>query len=183
MTSFYPDSLYKEDNPASFYAPAKAMGLPALCEGAFYETDDSVIHMLLRVTGKDWKGKLWLTESKDNGAHWSRPVESGFTDNDSKFHLGRLPNGLFYYVGIPDTLHHYARTPLVLATSRDGKRFDRHYIIASQPYQLQQEGLWKGGQYGYPHSFIKGLYMYIIISRQKEAIEVLRFNINQLSPH
>ncbi|HEU4607660.1 MAG TPA: exo-alpha-sialidase [Chitinophagaceae bacterium] len=183
MTSFYPDSLYKEDNPASFYAPAKAMGLPALCEGAFYETDDSVIQMLLRVTGKDWKGKLWLTESKDNGAHWSRPVESGFTDNDSKFHLGRLPNGLFYYVGIPDTLHHYARTPLVLATSRDGKRFDRHYIIASQPYQLQQEGLWKGGQYGYPHSFIKGRYMYIIISRQKEAIEVLRFNINQLSPH
>lgn len=180
MTSFYPDSLYREDNPATFYAPAAQSGLPPLCEGSFFQTDDQVLHMLLRVTGKGWKGRLWLTESRDRGAHWSFPVETAFTDNDSKFHFGRLPDKRFYYVGIPDTLHHYARTPLVLSLSRDGQLFDHDYIIADQPYTLKKEGLWKGGQYGYPHTMIHKGYMYVIISRQKEAVELIRFKLRQL---
>ncbi len=180
MSSFYADSLYKEDNPATFYAPAEKNHLPPLCEGSFFQTDDGIIHMLLRVTGKGWKGKLWLTESKDDGVHWSFPIETNFTDNDSKFHFGRLPDDRFYYMGIPDTLHHYARTPLVLSISKDGKSFDKNYIIADLPYKLMEEGLWKGGQYGYPHTMVYKNYMYVIISRQKEAIEVIRFNLNQL---
>lgn len=180
MSSFYPDTLYREDNPATFYDPAAKMGLPPLCEGSFFQTDDGRLHMLLRVTGKGWKGRLWLTESRDRGEHWSLPVETAFTDNDSKFHFGRLPDGRFYYAGIPDTLHHYARTPLVLAISTDGVSFDKQYIIADQPYVLKKEGLWKGGQYGYPHTLVDGEYLYVIISRQKEAIEVLRFKLSQL---
>ncbi len=180
MSSFYADSLYKEDNPATFYQPAAAMHLPPLCEGSFYQTDDRVLHMLLRVTGKGWKGRLWLTESGDNGESWSPPAETRFTDNDSKFHFGRLPDGRFYYAGIPDTLHHYARTPLVAATSQDGYFFDKQYIVADEPYTLQQEGLWKGGQYGYPHTMVYKGYLYIIISRQKEAVEIIRLRTNQL---
>jgi|SRR5579871_2172231 len=181
MNSFYNDSLYIEDNPATFYSPAEKMNLPPLCEGSFFQTQDNMLHMLLRVTGDGWKGKLWLTESKDNGKHWSFPVETNFTDNDSKFHFGKLPDGRFYYAGIPDTLHHYARTPLVAAVSKDGKFFDEQYIVADEPYTLKKEGLWKGGQYGYPHTIIYNGMMYIIISRQKEAIEVIRFDIKQLT--
>jgi len=180
MSSFYPDSLYQEDNPATFYAPAGKMGLPPLCEGSFFQTDNGMLHMLLRVTGKGWKGRLWLTESKDRGGHWCVPAETAFTDNDSKFHFGRLPDGRFYYVGIPDTLHHYARMPLVLALSKDGISFDKQYIIAEQPYTLKKEGLWKGGQYGYPHTLVNGGFLYVIVSRQKEAIEILRFRLDQL---
>ncbi|MGH2646598.1 MAG: exo-alpha-sialidase [Ginsengibacter sp.] len=180
MSSIYADTLYKEDNPATFYEPAEKNNLPPLCEGSFYQTDDGVIHMLLRVTGKGWKGRLWLTESKDNGVHWSFPAETEFTDNDSKFHFGRLSDKRFYYVGIPDTLHHYARTPLVLSISDDGKVFNKNYIIADQPYKLKKEGLYKGGQYGYPHTMVYKDYMYVIISRVKEAIEVLRFKLDQL---
>ncbi|HEY5406050.1 MAG TPA: exo-alpha-sialidase [Ginsengibacter sp.] len=180
MSSFYADSLYSQDNSATFYAPAEKNNLPPLCEGSFFQTDDNIIHMLLRVTGKGWKGRLWLTESKDNGTHWSFPVETKFTDNDSKFHFGRLPDKRFYYVGIPDTIHHYARTPLVLSLSKNGKLFGKNYIIADQPYTLRKEGLYKDGQYGYPHTIIYGGYMYIIISRVKEAIEVIRFKLDQL---
>ena len=159
MSSFYPDSLYKEDNPGTFYAPAEKEGLPPLCEGSFYQTDDSILHMLLRVTGKGWKGKLWLTESQDDGQKWSFPTETLFTDNDSKFHFGRLPGGKFYYVGIPDTVHHYARTPLVLSTSADGKVFNQSYLVANDVYHMKQVGLYKGGQFGYPHTFISDDYL------------------------
>ncbi|WP_428329777.1 exo-alpha-sialidase [Mucilaginibacter sp.] len=180
MSSFYPDSLYTQDNSATFYKPAEKLGLPPLCEGSFFQTDDAVLHMLLRVTGKGWKGKLWLTESRDNGSIWSKPNETNFSDNDSKFHFGRLPDKRYYYVGIPDTLHHYDRNPLVLAIAADGKYFNKQYIIADELYQLKQKGLWKGGQYGYPHTTISNGYMYVIISRQKESIEVIRFKLNQL---
>lgn len=181
MSSIYPAGWYKEDNPATFYAPAEKAGYPPLCEGAFYQTDDNVIHMLMRVTGKGWKGKLWQTESRDNGKSWTAPIESGFPDNDSKFHFGRLPDKRFYYVGIPDTLNHYARCPLVISVSTDGKNFAKHFIIADELYKLKKEGLWKGGQYGYPLTFIRDNYMYVIVSRQKEAIEILRFDVRQLN--
>ncbi|NOW98993.1 exo-alpha-sialidase [Mucilaginibacter sp. SG564] len=181
LSSFYPDSLYTQDNSSAFYAPAAKLGLPPLCEGSFFETDNRVLHMLLRVTGKGWKGRLWLTESKYNGQSWSRPVETAFSDNDSKFHFGRLPDKRFYYVGIPDTLHHYDRNPLVLSLSKNGEAFDKNYIIADELYHLKKEGLWKGGQYGYPHTIIYKGYMYVIISRQKEAIETLRFSLDQLN--
>jgi len=180
LSSFYPDSLYTQDNSAAFYAPAARLGLPPLCEGSFFETDDHILHMLLRVTGKGWKGRLWLTESKDNGQSWSRPVETNFSDNDSKFHFGRLPDKRFYYVGIPDTLHHYDRNPLVLSLSKNGEAFNKNYIIADELYHLKKEGLWKGGQYGYPHTIVYNGFMYVIISRQKEAIETLRFSLDQL---
>jgi hypothetical protein len=180
MSSFYPDSLYTQDNSATFYKPAEQSGLPPLCEGSFFQTDDGVIHMMLRVTGKGWKGRLWLTESKDEGITWSGPVETRFSDNDSKFHFGRLPDKRYYYVGIPDTLHHYDRNPLVLALSADGKYFNKQYIIADEPYRLKKAGLYKGGQYGYPHTMVYNGRMYVIISRQKEAIELIRFKMDQL---
>ena len=161
--------------------PLKNGICPRYAKVLFFQTDDGVLHNLLRVTGKGWKGRLWLTESKNNGDTWSVPVETSFTDNDSKFHFGVLPDKQFYYVGIPDTLHHYERNPLVLAVSKDGKDFDRQYIIANSNYQLKKEGLWKGGQYGYPHTLIHDGYMYVIVSRQKEAIEILRFKLNQLN--
>ncbi|MEB0263333.1 MULTISPECIES: exo-alpha-sialidase [unclassified Mucilaginibacter] len=151
-----------------------------MCEGSFYQTDNKVLHILLRVTGKGWKGRLWLTESANDGVTWSRPVETDFSDNDSKFQLGRLPDKRFYYVGIPDTLHHYDCNPLVSSLSADGKQFNKNYIIANELYHLKQEGLSKGGQYGYPVSTLYNGEMYVIISRQKESVEFLRFKLNQL---
>ncbi|MFM2359980.1 MAG: hypothetical protein RLY16_1973, partial [Bacteroidota bacterium] len=181
LTSIYPRFLYKEDNPATFYSPAEKQGFPPLCEASVFQTKNGVLHALFRVTGKGWQGKLWQAESLDNAITWTRPIETNFTDNDSKFHLGQLPNGNFYYVGIPDTLQHYNRNPLILSVSKNGLTFNQHYVIANSLYQLKKEGLWKGGQYGYPNTFIHEGWMYVIISRQKEAIEVIRFKLNQIN--
>ena len=147
----------------------------APCEASFYQTDDGVIHMLLRNGVKEIPHRLWLTESRDNGLTWSAPVPTGFSDANSKFHFGRLPDGRFYYVGNP--LWH--RTPLVLSMSSDGVHFNQHYILAEAHRELRKTG----DEYGYPaypHSIVHDGYLYVIVSRDKNKIEVLRVALSEL---
>jgi hypothetical protein len=180
MTGIYPKDMAAtiKDDPASFREVAKTQGWSAaLCEGSFYQTDDGVLHMLLRNTAKQNARRLWLTESRDNGATWSAPVETEFSDTNTKFHFGRLPDGRFYYIGNPVGR---GRTPLALSLSRDGVRFDRHFILGDTHYEMRRQGRWKGGEYGYPHSIIHDGRLYVIVSRQKEAVEVLRVALSDL---
>jgi hypothetical protein len=177
LTGIYPASMAPtiKDDPASFWEVAKRQDWPvALCEGSFYQTEDGVLHMLLR----SMKPHLWLTESRDNGRTWSAPVETDFSDTNAKFRFGRLPDGRFYYVGNPIGR---GRTPLILSLSRDGVKFDRHFLLGDTAYKQQRPGRSKGGQYGYPHTLIHDGYLYVIVSRQKEGIEVLRVALAKLS--
>jgi len=183
MTGIYPADMAKTifDDSESFWAVQKRMGWPAgLCEGSFYQTDDGVLHMLLRTTGAGYAGKLWLAESTDNGTTWSAPHEIAFSDNNTKFHFGRLPDGRFYYVGSPDASPRGARNPLVLSLSNDGVRFCQHHIIADEEYVQKAAGRHKGGLYGYPHTMVHGGYLYVICSLRKEAVTVLRFPLSAL---
>jgi predicted neuraminidase len=180
MTGIYPKEMAAtiKDDPTSFHEVAQKQGWSAhLCEGSFYQTDDGVLHMLLRNTGKTNARCLWLTESRDNGATWSAPVETEFSDTNAKFHFGRLPDKRFYYVGNPVGRD---RTPLVLSLSRDGVMFDRHFILGDTHYEQRKPGHAKGGQYGYPHTLIHDGYLYVIVSRRKEAVEVLRVSLAEL---
>ena len=112
MTGIYPEDMAATifDDSEAFWKVQARMGWPAgLCEGSFYQTDNGVLHMLLRTTGPGYAGKLWDTESRDDGTTWSSPVETVFTDNNTKFHFGRLPDGVgrptagrYFYVGCPD---------------------------------------------------------------------------------
>ena len=171
----YPPDMAAElfDDSAGFWLVKERQGWPCgLCEGSFYQTDDGVLHMLLR-SGTE---RLWVTESADDGESWSPPVATGFTDNGTKFHFGRLPDGRFYYVGCPDPQPRGARCPLVLSLSEDGVLFDRHWVLAdgTTPYRQRRPGLHKGGEYGYPHTLLADGYLCAIVSRQKEGVEVLR---------
>ncbi len=180
MTGIYPDDMAAtiKDDPSSFWDVAKHQGWSAaLCEGSFYQTDDGVLHMLLRNTGRPNAHRLWLTESRDDGATWSHPVETEFSDTNAKFHFGRLPDGRFYYVGNPIGGN---RTPLVLSLSRDGVHFNHHFILGDTHYQKRRPGGSKGGEYGYPHTLIHDGRLYVIVSRQKEAVEVLRVALSEL---
>jgi hypothetical protein len=180
MTGIYPVGMAAtiKDDPASFGEVAREQGWPAaLCEGSFYQTDDRVLHMLLRNAGRPQGYRLWLTESRDDGATWSAPVETAFSDTNAKFRFGRLPDGRFYYVGNPVGS---GRTPLVLSLSRDGVRFDQHYILGDEDYERRQPGRGKNGEYGYPHSLVHNGCLHVIISRQKEAVQVLRVALSDL---
>lgn len=176
-------NFYYSDDPTGLSGWTLATNAPflpgqsaSLVEGAILEHNDS-IYTLFRDAGKRW---LWQESSK-NGSAWSSPVRSAFTNDDTKAHFGKLPNGKYYYVGTPDTLAFGNRTPLVLSVSDDGFSFNKHYIIANDFYQVQySSGRAKGGQFGYPYSIIKDDSLYVVVSRRKEKIEVLRFALSQL---
>ena len=173
MTGIYPPEMACTvyDDSDGFWIVKKQAGWPVgLCEGSFYQTDDGVLHMLLR-SGTE---RLWLTESRDDGASWSTPCETDFTDNVTKFHFGRLPDGRFYYVGCPDPEPRWRRRPLVLSLSEDGVRFERHSVLGDERYESKRAGMHKGGEYGYPHTMLHEGDLYVIVSRQKEGVEVLR---------
>lgn len=180
MAGLYPKEMAAtiKDDPDSFHEVARRQGWTAdLCEGSFYQTDDGVLHMLLRNTAKTKARRLWVTESRDDGVTWSAPVETQFSDTNAKFHFGRLPDGRFYYVGNPVG---GGRTPLALSLSRDGVSFDRHFILGDTHYEQRRKGRWKGGEYGYPHTLIRDGFLHAIVSRQKEAVEVLRVALSEL---
>ena len=59
--------------------------------------------------------------------------------------------------------------------------FNKRYIIRDETdYQMQQSGIAKGGSFAYPTTLIKDGYMYIIYSKQKEIIEVTKFDLGQI---
>ena len=181
MSGIYPASLEPfHDNPTTFWESAKVQSMANLCEGAFYQTDDKVLHMLLRATSLDKSAEsiLWETQSTDNGKTWSTPAKTSFSNTDAKVHFGRLPDGRYYGIGNP-IVKERLRTPLVLSTSKDGVRFDRHYILGETPYLKRFEGAFKGGDYSYPHTFRDDKNLYVIVARQKEAIEVIEVALSE----
>ena len=156
------------------------------CEGSFFQTDDGVIHMMLRNqyprTGASCKtgSLLGVTESHDNGETWSEPMISDYTDTICRFHFGRLPDGRFFGLSDPDP-ESTGRTPMVLALSEDGVRFDRHFILGDEVNRPpKQRGLGKGGRYGYPYLHLMGQDAFAIYSVAKEDIAVARFNLTDL---
>jgi hypothetical protein len=148
---------------------------PALVEGTIIEQEDHTILCMLRSVTAGYKNFNWQMKSVDNGKSFSVPVKTNFTDNNSKSHLGRLPNGEYYYVGTPDTTAKTSvRTPLVLSLSTDGIHFDRNYIIGNNSYVLKYPGQYKSGQYGYPDATVHGGYLYVFASKIKEQMELIR---------
>ncbi len=165
------------DDSESIHRVTRHFGWNAglICEGSFYQTDDGVLHMLLRSNTE----RLWHSESRDDGVTWSEPAPTDYSDDSSKFHTGRLPDGRFYCVSNAKTGS--GRRPLDLYLSEDGESFDRHIVLRDEPYAMQFEGLYKGGQYGYPHSLVHDGALYVIYSKQKEAIEVTKLDLRRLS--
>ena len=149
-------------------------GAELLTESSFFQTDDGVIHLMLR-TNTDY---LWCSESYDDGVTWTEPYPTNFTDCWAKFQFGRLPDGRFFYLGnpVPDS----GRNPLVLSLSENGTDFSDWYLLQTEGYRQQFPGLYKSGVYGYPHGIVEGDSLYVIYSKHKEAIDVMRISLADL---
>ena len=146
-----------------------------VCEGSFYQTDDNVLHMLLR-TNTD---RLLCTESRDDGVTWCPPYKTDFETDAGKFHFGRLQDGRFYAVG-NFSFNGYLRNPLHLCLSSDGESFSSFYVLRDEPHTVFCDDFRKGGLYGYPHSLVHNGYLYVIYSKHKEDIEITRVRLDDI---
>ena len=149
-------------------------GAVELCEADAYQTDDGVLHLLMRSETQ----YLWHTQSYDDGETWSDAYPTKFTNDFSKFDAGRLPDGRYYIVS--NTVRGSNRCPLTICLSDDGYNFNKEYIILDEKIDLIKEGLGKGGVYGYPTCTIVNDYFYVAYSVNKEKIEVARFKLSEL---
>lgn len=171
------DAKQFPDDSAGIEAVRAYTGRPvSLCEGAFVQTQDENIYMLLR-SGTD---RLWATCSRDDGETWSEPEPTDFTDNRTKFALGQLPNGLYYYVGTPDPFPPRTRHVLALSLSKDGLDYTTHYLLQDDQYKAKFIGLDKNGIYGYPKTLVHEGYLYITVSVCKESIIAMRVPLSEL---
>ncbi len=155
---------------------ALSNGAVQLCEANWYQTDDYVIHLLMRSNS----GYLWHSESYDNGESWSAVYPTNFTDDNTMCYFGTLPDGRYYYIGSPLYSGSNNRAPLMMCISEDGYNFSEQYIICDEDYELLQNGYAKGGTYGYPECIIYDGYLYMIYSLGKEIMQVTRINLDDI---
>lgn len=157
--------------------PSETVGsgeVSLITEGAVYQLDNGILRMLFRTDA----GVLYCSESYDDGMNWTCPYPTNFVSDTSKFAIGRLNNGTYFWIGNPDGDND--RTPLSVCLSKDGVNFDRRYIIRDETYDLKFSGLYKGGVYGYPSYLVDDGYLYIIYSKHKESIEVTKILLADL---
>ena len=151
-------------------------------EASFFETADGVLHMMLR---NENNTRMGVSESRDDGATWSRPVQTAFTNSVSRSQFGRLPDGRWFCVNCPTPPAAGAapstrtpRTPAVLALSEDGVVFDRHYVFGDDVQGTPRlPGYLKHGRYGYPFLLALGDHAVVVYSTNKEDINVARFRL------
>lgn len=171
------------DDPEGFGKACSSRHDPRrYCEASFFQTDDGKLHMMLRtlpLPGNKHEGLLAVTQSTDDGATWSEPRMTGYTDCSCRFQFGRLPDGRFFGLSCPNPRG--GRTPLVLALSNDGVSFDRHFVLGRHPSEKPRiPGGAKGGAYGYPTCDVFHGTMYIVYSRIKEDIYFMKLPLSQL---
>ncbi len=180
LSGIYPkdmDTSRFVDDSAGIELVKEYTGRPvSLCEGSFIQTDDHVIHMMLR-SGTDYQ---WVSESYDDGESWTEPEPTLFTDNRTKSQFGRLPDGTYFYVGTPDPFPPRTRHVLALYLSKNGLNYDRHYLLQDAQYKAKFVGLDKNGIYGYPKTWIHDGYLYITVSICKESIIAMRVLLDDL---
>ena len=121
------------------------------------------------------------SESCDAGETWTDPAFTGMPDSRAKQSAGNLPDGAAFLVNAPraDKL----RNPLVITLSRDGRLFNRAWLLRG-PADLQPlrfEGLYKRPGYHYPKTVIWKDYLYVGYATNKEDVELTRVPLSSLS--
>lgn len=166
------------DDSESFYAVSEGLGIETVvCEADIFEKDDGTYISLFRSQKKGFFGLLYASTSKDLRS-WSLPKKTAFSNDTSKFSVGRLKDGRFFYIG--NALVGGGRNPLVLSLSADGENFTEHFVLGEDKPPIRYRGFAKGGTYGYPYAFEDDGFFYAIYSINKEDVGACRVKISEL---
>ena len=146
-------------------------------EPSWYYRSDGAVVMIFRDQQSSFK-KL-ASVSYDRGETWSKPVITDMPDSRAKQCAGNLPDGTAYQVNNPSG--NKTRYPLMIILSKDGKYFDKAFLLRSGGEDLQPmcyEGKYKRVGYSYPKSVLWDGYLYVSYATNKEDVEVTRVKID-----
>lgn len=161
------------DDSEAFHAAADEAKMPShVCECDLIERDGRYTALFRNQNG-GVANVLYASESED-GVRWEKPVPTMFSNYTSKFSVGRLPDGRYYYVGNPLRGN---REPLVLSLSENGTDFTRHYLLREGDPPLRFAGFAKSGRFAYPCTFADEKYLYVSYTQNKEDVHLLRLEL------
>ena len=108
------------------------------------------------------------------------PAVTNMPDARAKQSAGNLPDGTAFLVNAPNA--DKVRIPLAVTLSRDGRRFERAFLLRGhadlQP--LRYEGRYKRAGYHYPKSVIWKEHLYVGYATNKEDVELTRVALRSL---
>lgn len=160
--------------PTQYRASLARGNLSLLTEASWYQTDDYIIHQMLR----SHDGYVWMSESYDNGKTWTEAYPTNFTSDTTMANFGRLPDGRYYFVGSPTMGS--GRYPISLYVSKDGYNFSTAYTLRDEKYTAKDYNWTKAGAFAYPEVLINGEYMYVIHSQYKEKMTLTRVKLSNI---
>ena len=143
----------------------------------FYQSDGNIV-MIFRDQAGSFK--VLASISKDNGETWTTPAITNMPDSRAKQCAGNLPNGTAYMVNNPSG--NKSRIPLTITLSKDGKYFNKAFLLRSskdlQPMKF--EGKYKREGFSYPKSVIWKEHLYVSYATNKEDVEITRIPIKNV---
>ncbi len=180
-------SPYYTDNPGGTngWRKGKMENLPfnghvsRELEPSWFLRGDGKIVMIFR-DQKSSFSKL-ASMSDDRGETWSVPVLTNMPDSRSKQCAGNLFDGTAFMINNPN--NNKSRIPLVITLSRDGKYFNRAYLLRGGGDDLQPmrfEGKYKREGYSYPKACVGKEYLYVAYATNKEDVEITRIPVKAL---
>lgn len=117
--------------------------------------------------------------SLDRGETWSNAVATSMPDARTKQSAGNLPDGTAFLVGNP--VDNKLRSPLAITLSKDGKTFDRAFLLRAgrELPEIVYEGKAKRKGYHYPKSIVTERYFYTAYATGKELVQITRIPLQE----
>ena len=124
--------------------------------------DETGVHALMR----SGEGKIYRSDSADEGETWSEGVPTALPNNNSGIDLTRLENGVLLLVCNPVEGNFAPRTPISVLASRDGgATWERQCDLDAGP-----------GEYSYPAIVSRGNHIWITYTYRRENIAYWEFD-------
>jgi hypothetical protein len=148
-------------------------------EPSWFLRSDNVPVMVFR--DQNSTNRVWASSSTDRGKTWPTAVQTDMPDGRSKQCAGNLPDKTAYLVNNPVTANR--RSPLGITLSKDGKTFDKAFVIRKGGTDLPAQrypGKAKTLGYSYPKATIWNGYLYVSYSTNKEDAQYTRIPLSSL---
>lgn len=167
------------------------------CESSKFTRAGGALVVVSRDLGGSYR--ILATVSTDHGESWSPTVITDMPDSNSMQCAGNLPDGTAFLVNNPSTARietegffpnvgwkdksgRRERIPLSVTLSRDGKHFDRAFLLrgGDDLQRIRYPGRHKLSGFSYPGALVHNGYLYISYAANKEDAQLTRVPLESL---